>query len=89
VVFEGAYVTYHINGVEKRIAELKKSPICESNTLAVIIHSIPSSFPKEKKKKLVQDLRSLVGSVFVTGLAIDYYSIFWDGWRGFVEEMDC
>jgi hypothetical protein len=27
--------------------------------------------------------------VFVTGLAIDYYSIFWDGWRGFVEEMDC
>jgi hypothetical protein len=37
---------------------------------------------------LVEDVRSLAGSAFMTGLSVDYYASFWQGWAEFVNEMD-
>jgi len=36
---------------------------------------------------LVKDLRTQAGSVFITGLVVDYYASFSAGWAGFASEM--
>lgn len=40
------------------------------------------------RKRFVGDLREGAGSVFLTGLAVDYYSSFWEGWMAFVGWME-
>lgn len=37
--------------------------------------------------KFVRELRKLAGGVFVTGLDVDYYSYFWDGFERWVREL--
>lgn len=36
---------------------------------------------------LLKELRNLAGSLFITGLSVNYYASFWNGWDGFVDDM--
>lgn len=41
----------------------------------------------KEEDSFVRELRGLAGRVFVTGLSVDYYASFWEGWQGFVDDM--
>jgi hypothetical protein len=57
------------------------------DALACIVHSLPSTLSDHDESSLVKDLRSSVGSIFITGLSDDYYASFWAGWLGFTDAM--
>ena len=88
VVFEGTYSTYQIYGFSKTISSFMSSSKCERDNLACIIHGLPANISSNDMNNLIKDVRSLAGSVFMTGLSVDYYASFWQGWSGFVDEMD-
>ena len=88
VVFEGTYSTYQIYGFSKTISSFQSSSECERDALACIVHGLPANLSSNDMNNLVRDVRSLAGSVFMTGLSVDYYASFWQGWAGFVNEMD-
>jgi hypothetical protein len=48
------------------------------------MHGVPSTVDVSL---LVGDLRNLAGTVFVTGLANDYYASFSTGWAQFANAM--
>ncbi|KAH8802482.1 Spherulation-specific family 4-domain-containing protein [Xylogone sp. PMI_703] len=86
IVFEGTYATYQGHGMHKVISAFRASSGAPREAFACIVHDMPMSADDEKN--LVKDLKSVAGSVFVTGLDVDYYSRFWDGWLGFVGAME-
>jgi hypothetical protein len=86
VVFEGSYSTYKTSNLNKNISGFQKSSQLGRGATACIIHGFPSKVSSENS--LIRELRGLAGSVFVTGLSVDYYASFWDGWQDFVDEMD-
>jgi hypothetical protein len=88
VVFEGTYSTYQIYGFSKTISSFQLSAKCERQALACIIHALPTTLSSNDMNSLVEDVRSLAGSIFMTGLSVDYYASFWQGWAEFVNEMD-
>ncbi|RDL38735.1 uncharacterized protein BP5553_03075 [Venustampulla echinocandica] len=89
VVFEGAYDTYQKYKMQKNITTFlsQNSKICTRDNLATIVHSMPSSVSAKGQMSLVKDLRGISRNVFVTGLSVDYYSSFWNGWEGFVQDV--
>lgn len=88
VVFEGAYSTYLEYGFNQSIPAYIESANVTREALAVIIHAIPQNFSDDGQTALLTELKKHAGSVFITGLELDYYSSFWQGWEGFVTEMD-
>jgi hypothetical protein len=88
VVFEGTYSTYQIYGFHKTISAFSASAKCGRGAIACIVHDIPSTLTSKDEATLIGDLRSVAGSFFITGLATNYYASFWDGWAGFVLDMD-
>jgi len=88
VVFEGTYSTYQIYDFNKTISSFQSSTDTEKKASAVIIHAVPTTLSQGDHDALVKNVRKLVGSVFMTGLAADYYASFWEGWASFVGEMD-
>jgi hypothetical protein len=86
VVFEGSYYTYKTSNLNKNISVFQKLSKLGRDGTACIVHGVPSSVSSETA--MVRELRGLAGSVFVTGLEVDYYASFWNGWQGFVDEMD-
>jgi len=87
VVFEGTYSTYQIYGFHKTISAFQASSKCERSAIACIVHDLPASLSNHDENSLVRDLRSVAGSIFVTGLSVDYYASFWEGWDGFARDM--
>ncbi|KAF4628416.1 hypothetical protein G7Y89_g9730 [Cudoniella acicularis] len=87
IVFEGEYSTYQTTGIQNDISGFQSSSKCSRDALACILHSLPTSFSDSDVKSLVKDLRYVSGSIFVTGLSVDYYSSFWSGWQGFVGDV--
>lgn len=82
--------------MHKIISALSASSNIKREALACIVYDITSNtvdatgnttLPSKEEKILIHDLRSVAGSIFVTGLDTDYYSTFWGGWMGFVSEM--
>jgi hypothetical protein len=51
------------------------------------MHGVPSTLSSNDMTSLVNDLRTVAGSIFVTGLSVDYYASFSPGWADFVSEM--
>jgi len=88
VVFEGTYSTYQIYGFSKTISRFLDAGDIDPESAAVIIHSLPSEIWEADQLGLLRQVKSLVGNVFVTGLAADYYASFWEGWEEFVGRMD-
>ena len=87
VVFEGTYSTYQIYGFGKQISTLKASSKCGRDKLACIVHAVPSTLSSNDVTALVNGLRTMVGSVFLTGLSVDYYASFSPRWAAFTDEM--
>jgi hypothetical protein len=87
VVFEGTFSTYQIYGFSKNISALQASSKCNRDKLACIMHAVPSTLSSNDMSSLVKELRTLAGSVFMTGLSIDYYASFSAGWAEFASEM--
>ncbi|KAH7395888.1 cell surface spherulin 4-like protein [Cadophora sp. MPI-SDFR-AT-0126] len=87
VVFEGTYDTYQIYGFHKTISAFQSSSNSERSAMAAVVHNFPASLSSKKENSLVKDLRHVAGSIFLTGLSVDYYSSFWDGWAGFAGDM--
>jgi hypothetical protein len=51
------------------------------------MHGVPS-LSSNDMTSLVDDLRTVAGSIFVTGLSVDYYASFSSpGWADFTSEM--
>lgn len=87
VVFEGTYSTYQIYGFGKQISALEASSKCGRDKLACIVHAVPGTLSSNDVTALVNGLRMMVGSVFLTGLSVDYYASFSPRWAAFVDEM--
>lgn len=87
VVFEGTYSTYQIYGSSKNISALEASSKCGREKLACIMHGVPSTLSNNDMTSLMDDLRTVAGSVFVTRLSVDYYASFSAGWPEFASEM--
>ena len=87
VVFEGTYSTYQIYGLSGQISALEASSKCGRDKLACIVHALPSTLSKNDVTALVNRLRTMVGSVFLTGLSVDYYASFSPRWAEFADEM--
>jgi hypothetical protein len=87
VVFEGTYSTYQIYDFRSQIAALQASSKCGRDKLACIVHGVPSTLSDNDVTALVNGLRTLSGSIFVTGLSVDYYASFSPGWAEFTDEM--
>lgn len=88
VVFEGTYATYQQYDLGKTIKSFCAAPGCKRDELAVIVHSLPSNLSEKTKKSLVRDVKKLAAGVFVTGLSVDYYASFAQGWNDFVGDVD-
>ena len=54
----------------------------------MIIHTLPASLSQKNETSLVKNASKLAGSIFVTGLSVDYYHSFWRGWMDFVKYLD-
>jgi len=87
VVFEGTYDTYQIYDFHKTISAFQSSSNNERSSMAAVVHNFPATLSSKKENSLVKDLRHVAGSIFLTGLTVDYYSSFWDGWAGFADDM--
>ena len=87
VVFEGTYSTYQIYGFSGQISALEALSKCGRDKLACIVHAVPTTLSSNDVIALVNGLRSLVGSVFLTGLSVDYYASFSPRWAEFADEM--
>jgi hypothetical protein len=79
VVFKGTCSTYQIYSFSKKITMLQPSSKYSRDKLAYIMHTVPSTLSSNYITRLVSDLRTLAGSLFVTGLAVDYYASFLAG----------
>lgn len=88
VVFEGTYSTFQIYGFSKRISSFHAAAQTARGAAAVIIHSLPPNLSDDDQFELVRKAKELAGSIFVTGLSVDYYASFWDGWEGFIDDMN-
>jgi len=88
IVFEGTYSTYQQHDFGKNIKSFLEAPGCERDNLAIIVHSLPTVLSEKDKKSMVKDIRKLAAGVFVTGLSVDYYASFAQGWGDFVKDVD-
>ncbi|KAE9364773.1 hypothetical protein N431DRAFT_421961 [Stipitochalara longipes BDJ] len=90
VVFEGSYSTYKSSKMHKSISSFQRSSKSKREALACIVHSVssPTSGKRQTANDIIKELRGLAGSVFVTGLSVDYYAAFGERWQDFVDDMD-
>jgi hypothetical protein len=51
------------------------------------VHAVPSKLSNNDVTALVNGLRTVAGSIFLTGLSVDYYASFSPGWAEFTDEM--
>ncbi|KAG9234422.1 Spherulation-specific family 4 [Amylocarpus encephaloides] len=87
VIFEGSYDTYKSAKFDKNITAFTKTTQFPRYKLASIVHSLPENTTHKESAKLIKDLAKVSGSVFITGLSVDYYSKFWSGFGGWVSAM--
>ena len=87
MVFEGTYSSYQIYGFPGQIAALQASSKCGRDKLACIVHGLPPTLSENDVTGLINGLRTLAGSVFVTSLGVDYYASFSASWPEFADGM--
>ena len=66
---------------------LQASPQSGRNTLACIFHALPLTIRSKEMTELMHGLKSLVDSIFLTGLSVEDYPSFSPAWGGFAEDM--
>jgi hypothetical protein len=86
-VFEETYSTYQIYGFQKNISTFRKEAKADRESLACIIHNVPATLKGKELATFVKGVRGLSGSIFITGLSVDYYASFWDSWMEFLTGM--
>jgi hypothetical protein len=82
VVFEERYQTYVTLQAAKQLAALP-----DRNALVCLMHSIPSDVAVEQLRIIVNELRMLAGSIFLTDLSDSYYQQFSPRFQDFVDAM--
>jgi hypothetical protein len=82
VVFEEQYQTYVNRQAAKSLAALP-----DRNALVCLMHSIPSDMPPAQLKALVNELRELAGSLFLTDFSELYYERFSPKFSQFIDAM--
>jgi len=82
VVFEERYQTYINLQAAKQLAALP-----DRSALVCLMHSIPPETTAAQVKLLVNELRELAGSVFITELADLYYSAFSPRFMEYVDAL--
>ncbi|KAF2666836.1 hypothetical protein BT63DRAFT_427252 [Microthyrium microscopicum] len=82
VVFEERYQTYVNLQAAKQLAALP-----DRNALVCLMHSIPADMDKVQIKAIVNELRELAGSIFLTDLSDLYYQQFSPRFQDFVDAM--
>jgi len=82
VVFEERFSTYVSMQAAKQLSALP-----DRGALACLIHSVPPNFDKAALKTLVNELKELAGSIFITDLADFYYSKFSPRFQEFVDVL--
>jgi hypothetical protein len=84
VIFENSYEVYEQGGIHQTIAEMQN---IDHSNLVCILHSVPKSLNAEESNALIQEVKSQVGSIFVTDLDIAYYNSFSNTFPTFVEAV--
>ncbi|EKD12448.1 uncharacterized protein L3040_001061 [Drepanopeziza brunnea f. sp. 'multigermtubi'] len=87
IVFEETYESYQTRGIDQAITAFQALSKSDRTNMAVVMHSLPATISAKEQATLVKGLRQVAGSIFLTGLSVDYYSSFWDGWGGFVDDV--
>jgi Spherulation-specific family 4 len=82
VVFEERYQTYVNLQAAKQLAALP-----DRSALACLMHSIPPEMSVAQMKLIVNELRELAGSIFITELSNLYYSSFSPRFLEYVDAM--
>jgi hypothetical protein len=82
VVFEERYQTYINLQAAKQLAALP-----DRNALVCLMHSIPADISNAHLRAIVNELRMLAGSIFLTDLSEYYYSQFSPRFEDFVNAM--
>ena len=82
VVFEERYQTYINLQAAKQLAALP-----DRNALVCLMHSIPSDTTVPQLRAIVNELRMLAGSIFITDLSDLYYQQFSPRFQDFVDAM--
>lgn len=80
IVSEERYHTYVSRQLTKSF-----TPFSNRDTLACLMHSIPVDLPIDKLKPLVRELRTFVGTIFLTDLSVNYYHDFSSRFETFVD----
>lgn len=82
VVFEEQYQTYINRQAAKALAALP-----DRDVLCALMHSIPPDMPNPQLKALVNELRELSGSLFLTDLSENYYQRFSPRFQEYIDAM--
>jgi len=82
VVFEERYQTYINLQAAKQLAALP-----DRSALVCLMHSVPPELTAAQIKLIVNELRELSGSIFITELADFYYSRFSPRFAEYVDAM--
>jgi hypothetical protein len=82
VVFEEQYQTYINRQAAKALAALP-----DRDVLCALMHSIPTDMPNTQLRALVNELRELSGSLFLTDLSENYYQRFSPRFQEYIDAM--
>jgi hypothetical protein len=82
VVFEERYQTYVNLQAAKQLAALP-----DRSALVCLMHSIPPDMPASQLKIMVNELRELAGSIFLTEFSDLYYSSFSPRFHEYIDAM--
>jgi hypothetical protein len=87
VVFEETYATFTSDSDDANNAKALKAIHDPRSDLCLVMHSIPPTLKRGDFRTLVDDVRKVAGSIFMTDLDTDYYADFSGRWREFVDDM--
>jgi hypothetical protein len=73
--------------IGEQISRLEASSNCGRDRLACIVHGVPTTLSSNDMIAFMNGLRTMVGSLFLTRLSVDYYASFSPRWVEFVSEM--
>jgi len=82
VVFEEQYQTYINRQAAKALAALP-----DRDVLCCLMHSIPVEMQMAQLRALVNELRELAGSLFLTDLSENYYQRFSPRFQEYIDAM--
>jgi hypothetical protein len=88
VVFEGAYDTYKSKKLAADVSRFKKRTKVSRHKLALVVHSMSGTIGTKDYINVVKNMKKDVGTLFLTGLRMNYYERFEDNFGDWIEALN-